>query len=410
MHIVIFTDFHDSSVGGVQTSVRGQRKGLENLGHTVTIVSPPPVSAATPDPATICVPAMPLVRPNGFPMVAPTNASQRFIESRLKELDPIDIIHVQSNMGLGLLGVRIAKNWSIPLVQTMHGRDDVFAENTYPFPRFSTMVLERIHRHFLPHTTQVPQLHDTPTAHNAWQVMINQAQAADYVIFPSHHFSVKFKEHGLTQPTEVISNGINDEVIERLPVVAARPIGSEPLNIIWCGRLSHEKRPLESIKAVSQLSGCQLDIYGNGPLESELQEYINAHDLSDRIHLKGRVSQIEVLEAMQMHDVLLYPSFGFDNQPMVLLEAVAAGLPIVYCDPDLTECIAPKGGLLTDDGVSIEALLRALTQLQNDPKQRVQMHRAMLDYRGKIIQSYHSKKMVAIYKHVIKDASRKISA
>ena len=41
MHIAIFVDFHDSAIGGVTTSVRGQRKGLEDLGHKVTIVCLP---------------------------------------------------------------------------------------------------------------------------------------------------------------------------------------------------------------------------------------------------------------------------------------------------------------------------------------------------------------------------------
>lgn len=403
MHVAIFVDFHDSSVGGVQTSVRGQRKGLEDLGHTVTIVSPPPVGVAAQDPATICVAPIPFVRPNGFPMVAPTKANQRFIEAQLDVRTPVDVIHVQSNMGMGLLGVWIAKAKSIPLVQTMHGRDDVFAENTYPFPRLSTAVLLLIHRHFLRHTTLVPRLHDTETAHNAWRVMINHAQAADHVVVPSRHFSVKFKEHGLTRPIEVISNGISDDVVSRLPAeVFHPPATSAHLRVIWCGRLSPEKRPLDSIKAVSQIPGCQIDMYGNGPLANEIQAYIDMHDLSDRVQLKGRVSQVEILEAMQAHDVLLYPSFGFDNQPMVLLEAVAAGTPIIYCDPDLTECMPSAGGLITKDGTTVEALTSALKYLLANPKRRTQMHRAMLDHRSKIVQSYHSKKMIALYKRLIK--------
>lgn len=404
MHVVIFVDFHDTSVGGVQTSVRGQRKGLEDLGHQVTIVSPPPVgNAASDDVATICIPAMPLLRPNGFPMVAPTKSNERFIETHLDARPPIDIIHVQTNMGVGLLGVRFAKKRSIPLVQTMHGRDDVFAQNTYPFPRLMTMILRSIHRHYLPHKSIVPQLHDDMTAHNAWQVMINHAQVADYVVVPSHHFSVKFKQHGLTRPIEVISNGISDDVVAHLPVRATQlPATSAYLRVIWCGRLSPEKRPLESIKAVSQIPGCQLDMYGNGPLADELQAYIDEHNLSDRIHLKGKVTQREILEAMQRHDVLLYPSFGFDNQPMVLLEAVAAGAPIVYCDPDLAECMPSAGGLITNDGTTVEALTSALKQLLANPKQRTKMRQAMYEHRSKIVQSYHSKKMIALYKRVIK--------
>lgn len=403
MHIAIFTDFHDSSVGGVQTSVRGQRRGLENLGHKVTIISPPPLSRATDDDiSTICVPAMPFARPNGFPMVAPSRANERLVEERLAARPPVDIIHVQTNMGLGLLGIRIAKKHGIPLVQTMHGRDDVFAQNTYPAPRLMTTILRQVHKHYVPHDAVVPRLGDGATAHNAWQVMINHAQAADHVVVPSHHFSVKFKAHGLDRPIDVISNGIGDEIVEKILSHAGPITESTQLRVIWCGRLSPEKRPLESIMAVSAIPGCQLDMYGNGPMEEELRAYIDQHDLSDRVCFKGRVSQVGILEAMQQHDVLLYPSFGFDNQPMVLLEAVAAGTPIVYCDPDLTECMPADGCLLTRDGTTVEALTLALKTLQADPKRRMKMHKAMLGYRNKVVQSYHSKKMVALYEKLVK--------
>jgi glycosyltransferase involved in cell wall biosynthesis len=105
---------------------------------------------------------------------------------------------------------------------------------------------------------------------------------------------------------------------------------------------------------------------------------------------------------MQQHDVLLYPSFGFDNQPMVLLEAVAAGTPIVYCDPDLTECMPSDGCLITRDGTTVEALTLALKDLLANPDQRMKMHQAMLNHRNKVVQSYHSKKMVALYEKVAK--------
>lgn len=402
MHIAIFVDFHDSTIGGVQTSVRGQRKGLEKLGHTVTIVSPPPAVLSEDDPSTIIVPSLPFVRPNGFAMVAPTRRNQRYIEHQLDKRDPIDIIHVQTNIGVGTLGIKIAKERAIPLVQTMHGRDDVFAENTYPLPALTTALLRAIHRYYVPHTTTVSRLSDTRAGHNAWQVMINAAQKADHVIVPSQHFKAKFQDHGLTKPIDVISNGISDEVVAQLPVVPHKKSKDGVLRVIWCGRLSPEKRLLESIKAVASMPKAQLDIYGSGPLFETAQQYLQSHDLTDRIHLKGKVEQMAILRAMQEHDVLLYPSYGFDNQPMVLLEAVAAGLPIVYCDPDLTECMPAGGGLLTTNGTTIHALTDALKQLQQHPAERTRMHQIMLAYRAKIVQSYHSKKMVALYERLSK--------
>lgn len=401
MHIVIFVDFHDSSVGGVQTSVRGQRNGLEALGHTVTIVSPPSVDDTPNDSSLIALPALPFVRPNGFPLPIPSKKNAKLIEEALKTRGPVDVVHVQTNMGVGVLGVRYAKKHHLPLVQTMHGRDDVFA-HTYPFPHLVTALQRRLHRHHVPHGSPVKRLNDTSTAHNAWQIMVNHAQSADHVVMPSRHFAEKFKQHGVTRPMEVISNGISDDVVAALPVKKRKKTATvTPLSVMWCGRFSDEKRPLDSIKAVSAIPGCQLDMFGNGPLTKTVKEYIIAHNLSDRIHLRGRVDQMGILKAMQEHDVLLYPSFGFDNQPMVLIEAVAAAIPVVYCDPDLTECMPKEGGLLTKT-TSVASMTVALRSLQNDPTHRHDMHSAMFDHRDKIVQSYHSKKMVKLYRQLIK--------
>lgn len=406
MHIVIFADFHDTAIGGVTTSIRGQRNGLEHLGHKVTIVCPPPTHPVVSDPAVIIVPSIPFFRPNGFPMVAPTKRNVRFIEKELKARGPIDIIHAQTNIGVGIMGAWIAKKLSVPLVQTMHGRDDVFAQQTYPIPPLTTRFILWQHKRYIAHTQPVPRLHDNQTAHNVWQVMVNHAQAADQVVVPSHHFFKKFTEHNVTKPIAVISNGISDEVIAKLPHIR-RPVRTKnaPLKVIWCGRLSPEKRPIESIQAVMKIKDSTIDIYGSGPLEKTIREYIATSDLSHRVRLRGRVSQKDILKAMQGCDVLLYSSYGFDNQPMVLLEGVAAGIPIVYCDPDLTECMPDGGGLMTD-GISIDAIAAALALLQDNPHQFQAMHKKMYDHRDKVVQSYHSKKMVTLYKHVIKRFKR----
>lgn len=398
MHIAIFVDFHDSTVGGVQTSVRAQRKGLERLGHTVTVVCPAPVEGTTSE-RDIYVPILPLVRPNGFTLVAPSKRNKRFIESALDSKPPVDIIHIQTNAGIGMMGVDIARRRKIPLVQTMHGRDDVFA-NTYPFPLLATRLIRWLHeRHITP--APVPKLQDTASAHNAWVVMVSQAEAADCVVMPSHHFKTKFREHGVTKPIEVISNGIDDDVVATLPhMLRDKASITSPLKVIWCGRLSPEKRPLESIDAISKMPGVTLDLYGNGPMTDEVQDYINKRGLTDRVHLKGRVQQDEIMRAMQSRDMLLYASYGFDNQPMVILEAVAAGIPIVYCDPDLTECMPEGGGVLTE-GTSPDSMAKTLADLQDHTDTLYAMHKVMYEHREKIVQSYHSKKMVDLYQKLI---------
>ena len=147
--------------------------------------------------------------------------------------------------------------------------------------------------------------------------------------------------------------------------------------------------------------GCTIDLYGDGPLTDVVDAYIKTHAYGRRVKLKGRVDQAGVLKAMQKHDVLLYPSYGFDNQPMVLLEAVAAGIPVVYCDPDLAECMADKGAKITKS-TSVDDITAALDDIARSPREWLIMHHAMLKRRPQIVQSYHTKKMVSLYRRVLK--------
>lgn len=399
MHIVIFFDYNDKTVGGVQTSVRGQRAGLEQAGHTVTIVCPPALGEQSSDPATIIVPATPFA-PNGFPMVIASRRHERQIEKKLQARPPIDIIHAQTNVGVGIMGVRIAKRLKVPLFQTMHGRDDVFAEDTYPLPVLSTTILSGMHRLFIPHDTTVPRLSSSRAAYNAWIIMANHAQAADHVVMPSQHFYDKFRARGVTKPISVVSNGLEDAMLKKLRKSTRKRTNSDPLRAVWCGRISAEKRPLVCLEAIKQLSNVTLDIYGDGSQLEAVKDYIAQHDLADRVKLMGVASQTEIIEAMTDHDVLLYSSYGFDNQPMVLLEAVAAGLPVIYCDPDLTECMPAGGALLTNDALAA-GFTAAIEQLLAHPDKLQALKSVMESSAHTVTQSQAAQKMLTLYENAL---------
>lgn len=399
MHIVIFVDYHDSLIGGVPASIRAQRQSLESLGHEVTVVCPPPPGPFSQRPETIIVPPLPIVRPNGFPMAFPSPHNERLIEQALRKRPPIDIVHSQTNLGIGIMGVRYAKRHGLPLVQTMHGRDDVFAEQTYPFPYLITLVAKWAHQHYIPHNRTVPIISESKTARNAWQVMVNQAQAADAVIVPTRHFAQRFVEHGMTKPIEVVSNGLDDEQMQGIPS-AAHATPGRPLRIVWVGRVSAEKRPLESLEVIKQLEDCTMDIYGSGPQMRKVQERIELDGLQDRVTLKGRIEQGAVAATMAHYDLFLYPSYGFDSQGIVLLEATAASLPVVYCDPDLSESVPDGGGILAKTP-DVDALVDTIRALQTNPEKIAQMSKIMNRHRREVAQSHFTKKIVKLYQKLL---------
>jgi glycosyltransferase involved in cell wall biosynthesis len=111
-----------------------------------------------------------------------------------------------------------------------------------------------------------------------------------------------------------------------------------PPTIISIGRLIEKKGFADLIEACRLLRSRGVDfrceIVGDGPLQAALQEQIAAGGLSSVTLLAGPLSQVEVIARLARAAVFALPcvpetSGGMDNLPTVLMEAMAAGLPVV---------------------------------------------------------------------------------
>jgi glycosyltransferase involved in cell wall biosynthesis len=181
--------------------------------------------------------------------------------------------------------------------------------------------------------------------------------------------------------------------------VAARPDGG-PLRLIWCGRLSSEKRVLAAVQAAALIEDCTLDIYGEGHLEASARKAIEASGLAGRVRLHGRVDREQCLVAMRSSDALLFTSWDFDTQGLVLLEAAAMSLPTIYCDPALGETVPEGGGLLSADPspASLAAAIRVLVDDRDKLRYMTEMVNAQRDTAR---QSLHTDKIMAIYDSLV---------
>lgn len=395
MHVAVFCDFDLTLIGGVQSSINAQIRGLQGAGHTVSLVCPESAKGYTDvNGQIISLPTAPLLRPNGYGLVVPSMRNQRIIA---QNLEGVSLIHAQTNLGVGLLAIDVARQLNVPLVQTMHGRDDVFLEKNVPFPGLVSAGIAALHRRKVAHSVLSGLMGESRTAKRMWRVMVNHAMQATVVTVPSRHFIDKFQAHGCTRPMRVISNGISDTYREQLK---AAPVSSDGLlRAMWCGRIAPEKRPLVALQAIEGAPGFSLDVYGEGPAAPELKEYVAAHKLSSRIRFHGSVSQSEILTAMTGHDVLLYTSHGFDNQPMVLLEATAAGLPVIYCDTDLSEVVTNEGSRLVGSAASDFQSALSVSDIR---EQLGTMRRAILKDRSRVWQSTQTAAMIEVYEEAIK--------
>jgi len=401
MHILFFSDFHDSTLGGIQTSIRSQKHALEQAGHLVTVVSPSPLETDYPPSlTTILLPNIRFVLSAGYPFLLPTKSNFSYLEAQVKKIPPVDIVHIQSNLGVGILGYKYAKTYNLPSVQTMHSRDDVLAENNYRFPIATSWLARRVHAHFLPHGTPVTGSTARSAARYAWEIMINQSEAADWVTVPSKHFKQKLIERGLKKDISVISNGLSDEVVAEAKKFTKLP-PNETVRIMWCGRVSPEKRPLEMIDAMLHVDEkVRLDMYGSGAYENKVRQRIKKLGLEKRVSFFTKLTQSEILREMAAHDVLVYNSYGFDNQPMILLEATLSQLPVILCDPDLVDCIPSGSALLTRDPSSI-AIAEKVARFVAAPDEANRMRDVMRRHMSDMYQSTHTKEMLELYETVI---------
>ncbi|MFI2476134.1 glycosyltransferase [Nocardia xishanensis] len=396
VHVAIFTDFHPATLGGVQTAMRSLRDGLRRLGHRVTVFCPPAPGSAPSDAETVVLGALPVAMSNGLPVVLPTRATRRRIDAAFAERGPIDIVHALTTYGCGISGIRAARRHGIPIVQTMQSRDDTVIAQYSPAPYLSALTMRLVHGWFVPLRGRPPSDGDDRIARLAWRPLIAQAQAADRVIVPTRHFARRVAAHGVDRPIHVVSNGIDDELLDRVRGAEDEATNTDgPLRALWCGRLSAEKRPLEAIEVARLVEDCTLDVYGGGPLADRVRSAVAEADLGGRVRLHGEVGQDDCLRAMRGHDVLLLTS-DCDTQGMVLLEAMAMGLPVLYCDPELSETVPADGGVRARDR-SVESFATELKALARNRISLHSMRGALAEHADEPRQSRHIEAILSVY-------------
>ncbi|MES2789296.1 MAG: glycosyltransferase [Planctomycetota bacterium] len=130
----------------------------------------------------------------------------------------------------------------------------------------------------------------------------------------------------------VIPNGVDFEKFS-----AAKPLDLSPWNIpphdqVWVtvGRLDPQKGPWDLLQAVQKLQPSHPHLKllwaGSGPLQGELQRWIDNENLQNTIQLIGWQDNIPGLLRAAQGFVL---SSHWEGMPNVVLEALAAGLPVL---------------------------------------------------------------------------------
>jgi glycosyltransferase involved in cell wall biosynthesis len=131
--------------------------------------------------------------------------------------------------------------------------------------------------------------------------------------------------------------------------------------VLVAGRLSSEKGVDVAIRAIATIEGAVIDIAGTGPEEESLRRLAGAV-APGRVRFHGLLDKDAVQRLMLATAVVVVPSRWYENQPMVVLEALSRGVPVVgsalggmpeLIDPGSTGDLVPA-----DDPGALAAALR----------------------------------------------------
>lgn len=170
--------------------------------------------------------------------------------------------------------------------------------------------------------------------------------------------------------------------------VVPREERGDRLRVLTIGRLSPEKGQLGLLHAFRAVLDAGIDaeltIAGEGPLRSELEAQVDALGLRDRCVFAGRCSEEEIFALLASADVFALSSF-IEGLPVVLLEAMAAGVPVIApALAGIPELVEPEhAGLLFPTG-DFAALAHGLVRLARDPELRDQLRAAA---RARVLES-----------------------
>lgn len=169
---------------------------------------------------------------------------------------------------------------------------------------------------------------------------------------------------------KLIPNGIEDIFLD---VCSRRRQSDGVLRVLTVGSLIPRKGVDQIIQAMAGADNREnlfLSIVGTGPEAAALSQMVSDLGLARNVRFVGQVAASDIPDTLADADIFVLASHS-EGRPNVILEAMAAGLPIIASDIDGTNELVThnKNGLLFPDG-SIKELTFLLDGLSKDSQRR----------------------------------------
>ncbi len=386
MRVLIANDQHWPMKSGVATAGRTLAQGLAALGHEVLVVAPSQTGRGYSERDENY--NIMRIRSFGLPFRKNLRVSVTYDREMRRVLDEFqpDVVHVHTQLTVGLSMLRAAVKRDIPVVATNHVMPDNMIKNI--------KILSPISR---------------PVSYILSEYGTLLYRGTKRIVMPTESALGLFNLSRIEAPAVAISNGINldkfkpgkpsDELYEKFHIPRDKPL------ITYIGRLDEEKHVHILVHALELLHWSGRDfhavIVGHGNAVEGLNELVETMRLSDDVTFTGLVSDDDLVQLHRLGDMYVMPS-PTELQCLAMLEAMASGKPVVAVDAGaLGElCLNGQNGYLVrvDD---IEAMAHALMELLDHTRRRQSFGKRSLEIAKQHDVRTVMPKFVELYEQVI---------
>lgn len=351
LRVLMVSDVYFPRINGVSTSIETFRARLAEKNVDIQLLAPAyPGDHPTPDWVS-------RVASRGVPR-DPEDRMMRYrqVLAAAGQMGLFDLVHIQTPFVAQYAGVKLARQWRVPCLATYH-----------------TLFEEYLH-HYVP-------LLPTPAMRGlARKFSRDQCNALNCVIVPSQAMHDRLRDYGVTQPIRVLPTGIplqrfsagdGPAFRRRHHIPEHRPMA------LFVGRVAHEKNIAFLLEAMhsarKRLPDILLVITGAGPALPALQRQVQSQGLSEHVQFLGYLDRHHDLPSCYAAaDVFAFAS-RTETQGLVLLEAMAMGVPVVALSIMGTrDILAPeRGAVIAPDNPSAFGTVLADVLLQKGRRQRL---------------------------------------
>lgn len=317
MNIALFTDTYLPDINGVATSTNILKNELVKHGHHVLIVTtilPHDSDYQDEDQYILRLPGLDLKKLYGY---RASNIYSIKGMREVKEFSP-DIIHIQTEFGIGIFGKIAGEILNVPVCYTYH---TMWADYSHYIAPGNMKAMDQVAKKIIEKISKI------------------YGESCSELIVPSKKTADVLREYGISNSINVVATGL------QLDHFSKKNMDKKVMNdiikeyhlenkfvVTFLGRIAPEKSIDFLIEAMSDIikfnSQICLLIVGGGPQLDELKEMVVHYHLEDYVFFTGAKEKELVPSYYHISNLFVSASIT-ETQGLTFIEAMASGVPVL---------------------------------------------------------------------------------